>query len=219
MDIVLVSAGTELTLFLVDHPSAPLKPLAPSLHRSQCRLRYLPRAATHGCCGSSALHPCECGEGMALVGEVIPEGDRTHRILPVPLPHHPSPGSPSRRDKNGLFPCFLCFNPDQFTDPSLIGSSRRHEGRGRGMGRSPRPKLHSPNCAGTAGPAANWEQQLSNTMAWPQEKPRTACSQLAQPCPVSYKPGTRNQLSVPSESGSGARALRDTLGWQSAPEV
>ena len=134
-------------------------------------------------------------------------------------PTIPAQGAPLEGIKMAFSPFFLCFNPDQFTDPSLIRSSGRHEGRGRGMGRSPRPKLHSPNCAGTAGPAASWEQQLSNTMAWPQKKPRTACAQLAQPCPVSYKPGTRNQLSVPSESGSGARALRDTLGRQSAPEV
>lgn len=30
---------------------------------------------------------------MALVGEVLPEGDMTPKILPVPLPHHPSLGS------------------------------------------------------------------------------------------------------------------------------
>lgn len=59
------------------------------------------------------------------------------------------------------------------------------------------------------------EEQPSNTLAWPQEKPWRACSALAQPCPVSLKPETRNQSPVawlqrpqsPAGMAAGSRGL------------
>lgn len=64
------------------------------------------------------------------MGEVVPEGDMTPKILSVPLPHHPSSGSPPGGIKVAFSRFFLSFNPDQFTDPSLIESSGQHRGAG-----------------------------------------------------------------------------------------
>lgn len=66
------------------------------------------------------------------------------------------------------------LNVVQVTDPiptwTLLAGAA-HGGAGRGTGRKPRPKLHSPNCAGTAGPAAKWEQS-SNSSQIPWLGPR-----------------------------------------------
>lgn len=82
---------------------------------------------------------------------------------------------------------------------------------GRGSGRRPRPKLHSPNCAGTAGPTAKWEQS-SNSSQIPWLGPRKSLELRAHsshnpPCLVSYEAGVRNQHSAPGESGANLRVL------------